>query len=482
MKAKTRQLIPSESVRYLACALIVAICLSPGAVWPQGRVETGAELLRVQVGKSVVVTVPESMERVSIADPAIASSVVVSPQQLVVNGLQPGETSLVLWNGRGEPRAFTLRVEIDLSALSEVLSSAFPAEEVRVGQSGRSIVLRGEITSAATIEKIITLAQAFAPDVVNLLDIMPAPNESQAVLLQVRFAEVVRSVVRELGWSLFSTGAGNTFGSVTTQQFGKLGASVGAIPAQADSPREPQGSGIAAGGIGAPLTGMPAVFGLSDLANIFLFRTDVNLGMTIRALEQRNLLEILAEPNVLALNGREASFLAGGEFPFPVVQGGGNFQSISIVFKEFGVRLKFTPEIRADETIFLKVAPEVSALDFANALTVEGFLIPALTTRRAETEIALKDGQTFAIAGLIDKRTTEVVSKIPGLGDLPLIGKLFRSKAVNESETELLVIVSPKLVDPLDPDELLPLPDMPRPLLDSEEFDSSMRGGKPSDR
>ena len=197
--------------------------------------------------------------------------------------------------------------------------------------------------------------------------------------------------------------------------------------------------------------------------------------MTIRALEQRNVLEILAEPNVLALDGSEASFLAGGEFPFPIVQGG-NFTAVTIVFKEFGVRLRFTPRIQEDGRILLKVMPEVCSLDFANALVVSGFLIPALSTRRAETEVLLRDGQTFAIAGLIDNRLTEIASKIPLLGDIPVIGKLFRSRAQNRNTTELMVMVTPRIVEPFEPGEFPPDPEFPIPLFDEEESDQGSRG------
>ncbi len=225
------------------------------------------------------------------------------------------------------------------------------------------------------------------------------------------------------------------------------------------------------GGLGNLLSGTLGLFGLNNLLNIFLFRPDANLGVTIRALEQNNLLEILAEPNVLAIDGSEASFLAGGEFPFPVVQGGGDFSAVTIVFKEFGVRLRFTPNVQEDGTILLKVVPEVSALDFANALSISGFLVPALSTRRAETEVALRDGQTFAIAGLIDNRLSEIASKIPFLGDIPIIGNLFKSRAKNHSTTELLVLVTPQIVKPLEPGEVPALPKFPIPFPDEEESD-----------
>ena len=194
----------------------------------------------------------------------------------------------------------------------------------------------------------------------------------------------------------------------------------------------------------------------------------------VKALQQKNLLQILAEPNLLASNGKEASFLAGGEFPIPIVQSSQNLNAVTIQFKEFGVRLNFTPTILPSGKIRLKVKPEVSALDFTNAVTIGGFFIPALSTRRAETEIELADGQSFAIAGLMDNRVSEVYNRIPALGDLPVIGYLFRSRSIQKSKTELLVMVTPKLVKPLNPDQLPPLPENPKPFLDLQKFDGKV--------
>ena len=204
---------------------------------------------------------------------------------------------------------------------------------------------------------------------------------------------------------------------------------------------------------------------INDLLNIFIFRPDIHLGAVIRALKQKNLLQILAEPNLLTQTGKEASFLAGGEFPFPVVQAGASAGAVTIQFKEFGVRLSFTPTLTVDGKIHLKVMPEVSALDFANALTISGFFIPALSTRRVETQMELADGQSFAIAGLVDNRLTETIQKIPILGDIPILGRLFRSRLWNKSKTELLDLVTPRIVRPLLPGELPTGPQFPKPFL-----------------
>ena len=437
---------------------------------PQLDLPASEAVLRVFAGRSLLVTSPEPLERVSITDPDIATAVITSANQVLIHGKVPGIVTLLIWDEQERSRAFDLQVEFDIRKLRETVPQVFPDEKIEVGQLGSSIVLTGTVSSEEMVEQTTSLGLTHTENVVNLLKMAPA-GEKAAVLLQVVFAEVNRSAIQELGINIFSTGSGNTLGTVTTQQFDQPLGNVGAIPAGVNRGGDPGAPNIVSGGISSPLSSSPAVFGLGNLLNIFLFRPDANLGVTIRALEQRNLLEILAEPNVLAIDGSEASFLAGGEFPFPVVQGGGNFSAVTIVFKEFGVRLRFTPKVQEDGTILLKIVPEVSALDFANALSISGFLVLALSTRRAETEVALRDGQTFAIAGLIDNRLSEIASKIPLLGDIPVIGNLFKSRAKNHTKTELLVMVTPQIVKPLEPSEVPAIPEFPIPFPDEEESD-----------
>jgi pilus assembly protein CpaC len=203
--------------------------------------------------------------------------------------------------------------------------------------------------------------------------------------------------------------------------------------------------------------------------NLFLFRPDINFGAVVAALENKSLLQILAEPNLIAVNGKEASFLAGGQFPFPIVQPGAGFTAVTISFKDFGVHLQFTPTIMPNGNIHLKVAPEVSTLDFANALTISGFTVPALSTRKAETEFELQDGQSFVIAGLIDNRVTDIWNKIPGLGDIPILGNFFRSKSLQKSNSELMVLCTVRRISPTT--ELPALPKNPKPFVNDEKFD-----------
>jgi pilus assembly protein CpaC len=409
----------------------------------------GAAPLRVMVGKSLLINTTERLKRVSVTDPAVADALVVTPTQVLVNGLAPGETSLLIWDELERSRSFDLRVDVDITAASEEIHRLFPNEQIQVSPSRSAIVLSGHVTTEDVAKHAGALAAAYAKNVVNVLTFGPVGADE--VLLEVRFAEVDRSAFTQLGINVFSTGAGNTIGTVTTGQFG--GVSTG--PA----------TGTTGGGTIPPTTAT-----VSNFLNLFFFNPQINLGAVIEALHQRSLLEILAEPNLVALNGKEASFLAGGEFPFPVVQPSATgISTVTIQFREFGVRLKFTPVIQPNGSIHLHVAPEVSTLDFANAVTVSGTTIPALSTRKADTEFELQDGQSFVIAGLIDNRVTEIMSKIPGLGDIPILGNFFKSKNFSKSNSELMVLCTARRISPTA--EMPKGPPMPVPTLDPNQFD-----------
>ena len=438
------------------CVNFIAAIQSAGSAGQSSQVELPpgqpGERLRVLAGRSLVIRSPEPLKRVSVTNEQVAYAIIVSPNQVVIHGIKPGIVTLVLWDEKEDMRPFDLEVQLDLRSPAEVLRRLFPSENIEVSQSGSGLVLRGTVSTQEVADRVLNVAKAETANVVSLLNVTPPPP-SKVVSLQVRFAEVDRNAVQELGLNIISTGALNTPGAITTGQF-----------------RAPAASGLT-GVIGAPVTGTTSDFTLSDILNIFVFRPDLNLGLTIKALEQRNLLQILAEPNLLALGGKEASFLAGGEFPVPIVQGGTGIQTVTVQYKEFGVRLKFVADPQPDGLIHLKVTPEVSTLDYSNAVTLSGFLIPALTTRRTETEVELQEGQSFAIAGLIDKRLTEVFSKIPWLGDIPLLGRLFQSRSFRQNNTELLVMVTPQIVKPLEPGQLPPGPAFPGPFLDDRKFD-----------
>ncbi len=420
---------------------------------PQGEAQ-GSAPLRVMVGKSLLINTTERLKRVSVTDPSVADALVLTPTQILVHGRSPGEVSLLIWDELERSRSFDLRVDVDVSAAAEQEKRVFPDEQIVVTPSRSAIVLSGHVSTEDVAKKAGMIADAFSKNVVNVLTF--GPVGAQEVLLEVKFAEVDRSALAQLGVDLFTTGAGNTIGSVTTGQFG--GTKIGSIT---------QSTGPASGPFNSTFT-------VNDLLNVFLFRPDIHLGAVVKALETKNLLQILAEPNLIAVNGKEASFLAGGEFPFPMVQPGAGFTAVSIQFKEFGVRLKFTPVIMPSGNIHLRVVPEVSTLDFANALSISGFTVPALSTRRADTEFELQDGQSFVIAGLMDNRVTNIVNKVPGLGDIPILGNFFKSKSTQRSNAELMVLCTVRRVSanaqPPAP------PQNPLPLLDKDKFD----GRKPS--
>jgi pilus assembly protein CpaC len=409
--------------------------------------------LRVSEGKSMVLNTGAPVKRVSVTNDQIVTALTVAPNQVLLHGLKPGAVTLILWDEQEQVRAFDLLVQaipMDLAPLRNGLNRLLPDQKINISQSGSSVVLTGTVPSAGVSEQAASLAKAHFPNVVNMLSI-PTPPLNQVVMLEVKFAEVQRNALQQLGMNILSTGALNTPGTISTQQY------------------SPPSSTQLSSAIGASLSGASTQFQLTDLLNIFVFRPDLNLGLMIKALKQRSLLETLAEPNLLALAGKEASFLAGGEFPVPIIQGSTGTPTVSVQFKEFGVRLKFVANPNLDGTINLKVAPEVSSLDFANAVTLSGFLIPALATRRADTEVQLKDGQSFAIAGLMDNRVQKIESKIPWLGDVPILGNLFKSTNFTKSKTELLVMVTPRIVRPLDPGQVPPLPSVPVPFLDDQK-------------
>ncbi len=416
---------------------------------PAQAAPQGSAPLRVMVGKSLLINTTEQLRRISVTDPGIAYAQVITPTQILVHGKTPGEVSLLIWDELERSRSFDLRVDVDVSACADEERRVFPDEQITVTPSRAAIVLSGHVTTEDVSKRAGELASAYSPKVINVLTF--GPVGSQEVLLQVKFAEVDRSALTQMGVNFVSNGAANTIGTITTGQYGGFG------------PQSETQSGV---GTTAPT---PSTQTINNVLNLFLFRPDINFGAVIEALQNKSLLQILAEPNLIAVNGKKASFLAGGQFPFPIVQPGAGFTAVTISFKEFGVRLEFTPVIMPNGNIHLQVAPEVSTLDFADALTISGFTVPALSTRKAETEFELQDGQSFVIAGLMDNRVTDVYNKIPGLGDIPILGNFFRSKSQQKSNSELMVLCTVHRVSPST--EQPALPKTPRPFIDDGKFD-----------
>ena len=408
----------------LRTCTFLTICAAAFGQAPAPAQATASRDLAVTVGKSVLVDSVPNIERVSVANGDLAEAVAITPHEVLVNGKAAGETSLIVWQQGGNRLFFDLTIqrnEARVDAIRREIMEELGNQDVTIELQDTTVFVRGTVKNLTSANRAIQIASTLGKPV-NLLRVTVPETDAQ-ILLKVKFADVDRSTAEQLGINFFSTGAGNTPGQVSTGQF---------------SPPQVQAT-----------TSTPTVT-LSNALNVFLFRPDLNLGATIAALQSKNLLQILAEPNVLAINGHNASFLAGGEFPYPTLQGGGGgLGAVTIQFREFGVRINFTPVITPRGTIRLAVTPEVSSLDYANGLVFQGFTIPGLSTRRVQTEIELNDGQSFAIGGLLDNRDTETFNRIPGLGDIPFFGKLFRSRQLNRSNTELIVMVTPELVRPM---------------------------------
>jgi pilus assembly protein CpaC len=463
-----------------ASSLVFALVVLPAwlqAAPQQEIAPSEGQTLHVLVGKSVVINVQAPMSRVLSSNPAVVETLAISPTQVVVEGKAPGVSSLILWDETGHSQLLDVSVELDVSGLRNAIEHSYPAQQIEVHADGARLILTGNVQNPRIAEDLTKMAGLYSTQVLNSLQVS-TPHDRQ-VMLEVKFAEIDRVALSQFGINLFSTGAGNTLGTTTTGQFGSFGPqkisdSIGVKANPAPNLPIPT-----AGPAHVPFTSEQTI---NSVLNLFLFRPDIHLGAIVQALKQRNVLQILAEPNLLALNGQKASFLAGGEFPFPIVQGTQNIGAVTIQFKPFGVRLDFTGTIGDDNVIRLHVAPEVSTLDFTNALTISGFSIPAISTRRAETEIELKDGQSFGIAGLLDNRAQTQLSKVPGIGDIPILGQLFRSKSINRSNTELLVLVTPHIVDPVRVASPVPTgPQFPVPFLDRPKFDETLPGSKKPD-
>ena len=426
----------------------ILMCFAGPASAPL-QAQTPPRELTLTVGKAIVLNSAAAIERVSVGFGEVIEATPVGPQELLVQAKAPGETSLIVWQKGGNTLVFDVVVEPNLANLrskldrvSRQLEQELPGQKMSVAVENDAVFLRGTAKDMVSAGRANAIASTLGK-VVNLLYV-DVPGSDAQILLKVQFASVDRNVSTDLGLNLISTGATNTIGSVGTQQF---------------APPRP----------GTPIDNASS-FSLSDALNIFLFRRDLNLGATIKALQVRGLFEILAEPNVLAINGKQASFVAGGEFPYPTLQGGGGgIGQVTIQFREFGVRINFIPVITPRGTIKLEVAPEVSALDFTNGLVFQGFSIPGLTLRRVHTGIELESGQSFAIGGLLDRRLTESMQKIPLLADVPLLGKLFQSRSLKKENNELLVIVTPELVRPIPEGQPRPSLNYPGPLMAGPE-------------
>jgi pilus assembly protein CpaC len=474
---------PTRGASCVAAALIVAMTATPPVVIaqtasvepplpPNGivavtvpsanasitRVASGSETLHLVVGHSLFLNTKLRLRKVYVADPAILNSITLSPTQIIVTAMTPGVSSLIVLDEAGQAQSYVISSDVDVTSLRTAIDAAVHDDVVNVEGNGGRVILSGQLANPSLSDTVVKLANLYSKDVAN--SIIVAPGHPKQVKLKVRILEVDRSKLAQFGINLLNPGGNSSFlASTTTSQF-----SSGATLAT---------SGTTSG----TATGAAATLTTSSALNFLLYSSKLNLGVTVQDLETKNIAQILAEPEITTVSGRKASFLSGGEFPFPVIQpggGSGSTSSVTIQFKPYGVKLDFTPTVNEDGTIRLDVAPEVSALDYTNSVTISGYTIPALSSRKADTEIELRSDQSFAISGLLDQRTTDLLSKTPGIASIPILGALFKSKNITHSTTELVVIVTPTLVDPLNEDVKITQPNLPIPTLDTKGFDKSL--------
>ena len=449
----------------LATALFVLMVAPPGAQTPEVKSapagvlkltprlsSVGASVhpqIDLLVGRSTVLTTDRPIRRVSLSTPDVADALVTSPHEVLIHGKSPGTISLLVWNDTGRISSHEVVVRRDLETLGEHLSQLFPGEAITVAANGSDIVIAGTVSNAYVVEKAAAVAAGYVENAENVVNLLRQQEgvASEQIMLRVRFAEVSRTAMQELGASFFTNilGHGDYVGRVTTQQFA--------------APDFDNDEGL--------------VF--SDFLNILAFNTSEDIGIVIKALKTRGLFQSLAEPNLITQNGTEATFLAGGEYPYPVAQGVSG--AVTVMFKEFGVRLRFTPTIVGPDRIHL------------NAVTISGFRVPSLTSRKTDSEVELRDGQTFAIAGLIDNTVTETMSKIPGLGDIPILGLLFKSRAYQKNQTELVVMITPHIIRGDSPGVAPRLPNLVQPFLEppdetlppppAPQYGADLSGGTP---
>jgi pilus assembly protein CpaC len=381
--------------------------------------------LTVTVGKSLTIDSPLAIRRLATANGSLVDAQAISPKEILLNGKAPGETSLIIWQDDGTRLIYDLTVRVSpqrLNAVREQIARDYPDADINVTFDNDTAFVRGTVADVTAADRIMAIVSTLSK-AVNLLKVQVPAVEPQ-ILLKVRFVNVDRSASRQLGVN-FASGAFNMQSAIGT------------------------GPAISTAGAVAASTG-------GSIFNIFALRPDINLLTEITALENKNLLETLAEPNLLTFSGTRATFTAGGQFPYLTPQPSATGVTFTVSFKDYGVLLSFLPRVTPQGTIHMQVSPEVSALDYTNTVTIQGTAVPGLTVRKVTTEVDLESGQTFVIAGLLDKQITDSFSKIPGLGDIPILGKLFQSKTITKNNSELMIIITPEIVRPIPAQQPVP--------------------------
>jgi pilus assembly protein CpaC len=432
-----------------------------------GDMSTSAQVvgepLHLLVGRSMFVNTDSRIRRVYVSNPDVLDSFTSSPRQIVVTAKTPGVASVVLWDETGASHSYLINTDLDVTGLNKAVKDAFPSDNIKVEGHGAEVTLAGTVSNTATSDAAFKLASLYSKDVANSL-VVSAPHVPQ-VRLKVRVVEIDRSRAEQLGFNFFGTNGVHTF-STTTSQFGTV--------TSANSTTTSQGSSSTTTSAGASIS---SLLELSNLLNLFYYNAKLGIGAAVQALLDKQIMQILAEPTITTVSGEKASFLAGGSFPYPLIEPGlGGVNTITVVFRDYGVKVDFTPTVNLDGTINMKIIPEVSALDYSNAVVIAGYTLPAISTRRADTRVELHSGQSFVISGLLDNRTTDQMEKVPGIGDIPILGKLFQSKSINHSVSELAIIVTPTVIDPLgqDPNAPVPQPKMVIPFINNPKFDKEL--------
>ncbi|SEG52755.1 pilus assembly protein CpaC [Bryocella elongata] len=420
--------------------------LSPMPLAVQAASST--DTLHVLVGQSLMLHDVNPLRRIYVGNPAILQTFTSGPQEVILTAKAAGVSTMVVWDTSDHSTMYTVHADLDTSGLSQSLHAAYPLDSITATATDDHVTLSGTVATAEVSEAALKLAGMYSKEVVNSLRVVPLHGKQ--VQLKLTVAEVDRSKLVQFGINL-SRAFGGSVGTITTGQYPS---SISAT----------QSSGSTS-----------ATATASNALNFFFYNFAHGFGLTMEDLETANLLQILAEPTLTTLSGKTARFLSGGEFPVPIVQGGtGNSTAVSVQFKQYGVKVEFLPVVNDDGTIHLVVTPEVSTLDYANAVSISGFTIPALATRRSETEIELRSGQSFMLSGLLNHTTTDVLTKVPGAGDVPIIGHAFKSKSLTKGVSELVILCTAEVVDPLHDAPATSTPKMPVPPLDNKKFDKNV--------
>jgi pilus assembly protein CpaC len=403
-----------------------------------------AEDIRLTIGKSVVIDYPTDIRQISTSSPDILDASPVTTREILLNGKGLGSATLVVWSKSGQRTFYNCTVDLNLDPLRRMLKESFPMDDIQIRTSRDTISLNGSVRNKEEADRMMAVAGSFAKTVVNNLGVNVGMAEKQ-ILLRVKFAELDRVREIQYGVNLLAAPGGTLIGSTTGQFTSSTTTGAAQVPSTGN--------------------GSTAVSTITQALSLFAFDPKLNLGAFLKALESQSILQTLAEPNLVTTNGKEASFLVGGEFPVPVVQGGSGAGAVTIQFREFGIRLKFTPLLTDHKTIKMHLNQEVSTLDAADGVSLNGFVIPALSTRRAETDVELAEGQSFVVAGLVSNAESDTFTKIPVLGSLPIIGYLFKSRDEKKNRTDLVVLVTPEITEPLGPNDAKPSVYMPKDFL-----------------